>query len=117
MLADEFDVSTNTVWRWSSGQSDPRDETKIALAARLKTSIAFLMGETDDPSPQDAPPNKCLVDIINNNGTGNMAGRVELPPPEVISIDVGDIHMVFPKGTPSDVINGAIESARKGAKG
>jgi len=56
-IAEEFEVSTNTVWRWSVGENDPRDEIKKTLAQRLNTSIAYLMGETDDPtSPVPQPP-------------------------------------------------------------
>ena len=37
------------VGRWEKGKHEPDDQTKIALAKILQTSVAFLIGETDDP--------------------------------------------------------------------
>lgn len=47
-IADYFGVDVNTVWRWVAGRSDPTDATKRRLAELLGTSVAYLLGETDD---------------------------------------------------------------------
>jgi transcriptional regulator with XRE-family HTH domain len=52
-LADVLDVDINTVWRWAAGRSDPREDTKKKLAELLNTSVAYLIGETNDPARYD----------------------------------------------------------------
>jgi transcriptional regulator with XRE-family HTH domain len=115
-IARELGVNANTVWRWSAGISEPKDETKQKLAKMLDVPISYLFENSDDSALQDEQSKNCLIDTMNNSGTANVANRMDTPPPEVISINVGDIRMEFPKGTPADVIGKAIESARKDAK-
>jgi transcriptional regulator with XRE-family HTH domain len=113
-LAELIGVTGNSLYRWETGERSPSDENKRKLARALGVSLAYLLGETDDLSLQDAQSKNYLIDTMNNSGTANVANRMDAPPPEVISISVGDIRMEFPKGTPADVIGKAIESARKG---
>lgn len=44
-------VSKDSVRRWESGEREPRASELKELAFVLKTSAAYLLGETDDPSP------------------------------------------------------------------
>ena len=44
-------TTRGTIFRWEAGQNDPSDATKFELAKLLKTSVAYLMGETDNPDP------------------------------------------------------------------
>lgn len=50
-IAQALDTTRVTVSRWESGASEPSDKKKIALAKILNTSVAYLMGETDNPTP------------------------------------------------------------------
>ena len=50
-IAQALDTTRVTVSRWESGVSEPNDKKKVALAKILNTSVAYLMGETDNPSP------------------------------------------------------------------
>ena len=50
-LAETLGVDVNTVWRWTKDTS-PTDDRKREIAAILGVSVAYLMGETDDPGPQ-----------------------------------------------------------------
>lgn len=50
-LAETLGVDVNTVWRWTKGTS-PTDDRKREIAAILGVSVAYLMGETDNPGPQ-----------------------------------------------------------------
>lgn len=50
-LGKMLNTSRVTIWRWEKGESEPDDETKVALARILNTTAAFLMGETDEPAP------------------------------------------------------------------
>ena len=50
-IAQALDTTRVTVSRWESGISEPNDSKKIALAKMLNTSVAYLMGETDNPAP------------------------------------------------------------------
>ena len=50
-VAKALDTTRVTVSRWENGTSEPNDKKKIALAKILNTSVAYLMGETDNPEP------------------------------------------------------------------
>ena len=50
-IAKTLDTTRVTVSRWENGTSEPNDKKKIALAKMLHTSVAYLMGETDNPEP------------------------------------------------------------------
>ncbi|MCR4817368.1 MAG: LexA family transcriptional regulator [Fretibacterium sp.] len=52
-LAKAMNVQRNTVWRWENTRANPDKNTMILLAATLDTSIAYLMGETDNPDRMD----------------------------------------------------------------
>ena len=47
-IANRLGVDVNTVWRWAAGRAEPDDKTKGELALLLDTSIAYLMGESDN---------------------------------------------------------------------
>jgi transcriptional regulator with XRE-family HTH domain len=70
-LAEKVGVQRNTVWRWENSKASPM-ESLPALAKALSTSIAYLMGETDDPKPQSANPAP-ITEIVR---------VTEKPPPE-----------------------------------
>lgn len=50
-LAELLRVHNNTISRWESGLQVPRSRKLTELAKILDTTSAFLLGETDDPSP------------------------------------------------------------------
>lgn len=50
-LAKYLDLSVDTIWRWENGKGTPTLIQAIEVAKYLRTSVAFLTGETDDPSP------------------------------------------------------------------
>lgn len=50
-LLDIINVTGATLSRWKNNINEPDDETKQRLASALNTSVAYLMGETDDPRP------------------------------------------------------------------
>ncbi|MDR0648360.1 MAG: helix-turn-helix domain-containing protein [Synergistaceae bacterium] len=125
-LATLVKVSAKTVGRWESGERKPDTDEAARIAASLNTSVAYLLGETDDPAPPRlgdlaietinyGDSKNCLVENIsnNNNGVANASLQIKMPPENIV-IQLGDLHMEFPKGTPADVISAAIESARKG---
>ncbi|KEJ91106.1 XRE family transcriptional regulator [Synergistes jonesii] len=53
-LLDIINVTGATLSRWKNNINEPDDETKQRLASALNTSVAYLMGETDDPTPPQA---------------------------------------------------------------
>lgn len=53
-LAQNIGVSLDTVSRWENEKRIPRTEDVTNLAAALNTSVSYLMGETDDPSPANS---------------------------------------------------------------
>lgn len=50
-LAGLIGVNENTVGRWVKGNRQPGALSLNQLAAALETSLDFLMGTTDDPTP------------------------------------------------------------------
>lgn len=52
-LAEAVGVQRNTVWRWENDRSSPSRSIQ-SLASVLKTSVAYLLGETDDPVRYDS---------------------------------------------------------------
>jgi len=53
-LADMLGVSFHSIFRWEKNERTPSDETKKKLASALHTSVAYLMGELDDPKPYES---------------------------------------------------------------
>lgn len=51
-VLEALNIKGSTLSRWKNNINEPDDETKIKLAVILKTSVAYLMGETDDPEPR-----------------------------------------------------------------
>lgn len=50
-LATLLGVTRGTITRWENGTRAPSDEDKHRLSRTLNVSIAYLMGETDEPRP------------------------------------------------------------------
>jgi transcriptional regulator with XRE-family HTH domain len=50
-LAERMEVNTNTVFRWEKNDRTPSDDDKRKLSILLNTTVAYLMGETDNPAP------------------------------------------------------------------
>jgi|GEM_PF-622306 len=68
-LAEILDVIPNSIYRWEAGQRIPSDQDKKKLAQVLKISIAYLMGETDNPGPVNSQ------DFSNDNGIPETYGQ------------------------------------------
>jgi DNA-binding XRE family transcriptional regulator len=65
-LANAINVDKNTVWRWEKQKTEPTAVEISNLAAALETSVAYLMGETDDPKNPSAPPTVNIGNISTN---------------------------------------------------
>lgn len=50
-IADLIGVNTITISRYESGEREPKTSDLQKIAAALNTSVAYLIGETDDPTP------------------------------------------------------------------
>ncbi|OUO94707.1 helix-turn-helix transcriptional regulator [Cloacibacillus sp. An23] len=48
-LLEGLNISSATLSRWKNNINEPDDETKLKLAQFLHTSVAYLMGESDEP--------------------------------------------------------------------
>lgn len=51
-LAEILGVSERQIRRWVNGESDPSGELVASIARALNTSTDYLLGLSDDPSPQ-----------------------------------------------------------------
>lgn len=50
-LAAELGLRERTVERWAAGTFEPQARHLLELARSLGTSVGYLVGETDDPTP------------------------------------------------------------------
>lgn len=75
-LANRLGVDVNTVWRWAAGRAEPDDKTKGELALLLGTSIAYLMGESDDgASAPDRMPLPSGTEVVQD-GSDNVTKAI-----------------------------------------
>jgi transcriptional regulator with XRE-family HTH domain len=133
-LASLVGVSKDTVTRWESGKREPGAEALKKLAVALETSIAYLMGETDNPAIAD-PLVQSEINTLGNvkatalnnsitnvNGTintneRNTENRKEESTSSTRQIvmkfkrPLGEVELSFPLGTPREEMDYAIAAA------
>lgn len=63
-LLEALNITGATLSRWKNNINEPDDEAKQLLATILNTSVAYLMGESDDPRP-----------VLRLDGTMKLDGR------------------------------------------
>lgn len=111
-IALELGVVGNTVYRWETGGRSPDQETMLKIANVLDTSVAYLMGETDEPGSQaQKKPSPIGPDLKHNiismdnwvpipvldintaacAGAGNGLCGVAMEASEYILVDPGDV--------------------------
>ncbi|EFC90404.1 transcriptional regulator, XRE family [Dethiosulfovibrio peptidovorans DSM 11002] len=83
-LAQKMGVSRTTVVSWEKSKFEPDRQNTIDLAAALETTTSYLMGETDDPSPQKADrqvPSGILAPMRQETGLSldEAAALIDLP--------------------------------------
>ena len=74
-LAEFMGTSRVTVQRWEGNVNEPDDETKLALASVLGVSVGYLMGETNDPSPQTLQQKQ---EVVSNVAPINLAHMIRI---------------------------------------
>lgn len=58
VLSEIIGVSRNTIYDWERNAYFPEGENLVHLAKALGVSVAYLVGETDDPKPADQTAGK-----------------------------------------------------------
>ena len=89
-LAQLLNTTATTIYRWEKGIHEAPDDSKRCLAAILNVSVAYLMGETDDPTP---------IDQSGKKGQPVIKSNVHLETEEPISIDQIFIPVLSPEQT------------------
>ena len=51
-LSELIGVKNNTVWRWENNKAKPDTETIVKIARALNTTASYLLGETNDSTPE-----------------------------------------------------------------
>ena len=103
-LAEKSNLSVPTISRYENGERSPTANDLLVLAAVLDTSIAYLMGETDDPT---------------SSGIKQVAksGSME-PEKEKIHFEYRNngetVVLDFPEGTPPETMRIMVEAAKSG---
>lgn len=62
-FADKLSIDNTTITQWISGKSKSYRNYVYQISDVYNVSVAWLMGETDDPAPKASPPQN-NVDII-----------------------------------------------------
>lgn len=62
-LADKIGVSRTAIYQWEAGAYQPEGENLINLAGALGVSVAFILEETDDPSPVSSTKRRLKMGI------------------------------------------------------
>lgn len=73
-FAREFGVSNITVSRWETGVQAPSDKIKRRISEITGTTLAYLMGETDDPHPVFRPQRALHVSADGGSAISTVAG-------------------------------------------
>lgn len=89
-LANLIGVSRSAVYDWEREAYSPEGENLVNLAKALEVSVAYLIGETDDPTPADKTAQK-EQPVIKSN--------VHFETEEPISIDQIIIPVLSPEQT------------------
>lgn len=74
-LAQMVDVARQTVSSWERGGFIPEGENLRKIASALKCSSSFLLGETDDPTPQYSPQKQ---QVVSNVAPINLAHMIRI---------------------------------------
>lgn len=104
-VAEALGTTRVTISRWETGTSEPDDKTKLALAKILNTSVAYLIGETNNPNPLDMSfefPVQDLSsaqDVISQDETSKETLHQEKP--GYLKFRQGDCYIEVPD-TPSN---------------
>jgi transcriptional regulator with XRE-family HTH domain len=84
-IADKLDCTRHTILNWERGHTKP-DPTLITTLAKLyNTSSAFILGETNDESPNDNIEN--IQKILSNPDKRIMWGDKELSNEEIAKVN------------------------------
>lgn len=60
-LADTIGVSRTAIYQWETGTYQPEGDNLINLAGALGVSAAYLLEETDDPTPASASKQRLKI--------------------------------------------------------
>lgn len=66
-LADKVGVARPTIANWETGRKEPRGELAVRLARVLGVSPAYLLGYTDDPTPEAGPGEAERVTVVSDD--------------------------------------------------
>ena len=55
-LGKKIGVTGKTIWRLENGERESKSSALLQIASALDTSVAYLMGETEDPTPHPIDP-------------------------------------------------------------
>ena len=84
-------VESNTVWRWENDKAKPDTETIIKIAHALNTTVAYLLGETDNPAPNTSTNGQIQMVL-------NMAKKMEYEEDELKDttiVDISKTHIII----------------------
>jgi transcriptional regulator with XRE-family HTH domain len=127
-FAEKVGRSRVTIGRWESGEREPSAGEMSSIAATLDTSVAYLMGETEDPR-RNLEQQNVNATANRESSTATAIGidgqnTINLVSPEaktnvtnegegiIFEFEPGK-RIVFPKGTPQKVISATIETVLK----
>ena len=112
-LGELMNVHSNTIFRWENGDSMPNTNKMSKLAEILGTSTAYLLGETDDPTPGVILIPKGLMNStinvgdknsISNNTSPTLKSFLPIPPMSYWGEVVDNARNLAKKGSHDDIL-------------
>ena len=112
-LGELMNVHNNTISRWEKGENMPSLNCIAKLAEILGTSTAYLLGETDDPTPGVILIPKGLMNStinvgdrnsISNNTSPTLKSFLPIPPMSYWGEVVDNARNLAKRGSPDDIM-------------
>lgn len=76
-LADELNVEFSNVSKWELGKNDPSKELIAKMAKLFNVSIEYLLGITDNPTPDTLPTATVKIPLLGNIAAGQPIEAIE----------------------------------------
>lgn len=76
-LADELNVEFSNVSKWELGKNDPSKELIAKMAKLFNVSIEYLLGISDNPTPDTLPTATVKIPLLGNIAAGQPIEAVE----------------------------------------
>ncbi len=84
-------ISEASLYNYEQGKRDPKGKDIVELAKALKTTVAYIFGETDDPSPDALKSLNDYQTEVHEIKTARFYGSIDYGEAELMGMSEDDI--------------------------